>query len=49
MTRCKKVRYRDRIAATLALAKAGRSEKPKRQECRAYRCPDCKGWHLTSH
>lgn len=46
---CSKVRYRDRIAALLALASTGRSDKAKRQERRAYRCPDCKGWHLTSH
>lgn len=47
---CGKVRYRDRIAAQLALATIGRvdsSRRPK-SERRPYRCPLCKGWHLTS-
>lgn len=48
---CSKVRYRDRIAALLALASAqskASSGRPK-HERRAYYCPKCKGWHLTSH
>lgn len=48
--RCGKVRYRDRIAALLALASAQHADGSKRPkvEARAYRCPDCRGWHLTS-
>jgi hypothetical protein len=50
MARCSKRRYRDRIAALLALASVQRkdgSRRPKTEQ-RAYRCPDCHGWHLTS-
>jgi hypothetical protein len=44
------VRYRDRIAALMALATIVHQDKVKRpkQEARAYFCPDCRGWHLTS-
>lgn len=45
---CSKVRYRDRIAALLALAKLEHDDKPGHDERRAYRCPKCRGWHLTS-
>lgn len=50
MTRCPsgKVRYRDDIGAKLALAQLRRLDGPKHLERRAYRCPKCKGWHLTS-
>lgn len=47
---CRKRRYRDRVAAQLTLAQiaaAGAASRPK-TEARAYRCPTCKGWHLTS-
>lgn len=48
---CTKRRYRDRIAALLALASTqsttGATRRAK-DERRIYRCPDCKGWHLTS-
>lgn len=50
MTVCRKVRYRDRIAALLAMSNTQRvdgSHRPK-IETRAYRCPHCFGWHLTS-
>lgn len=48
--RCAKHRYRDRIAALLALASTGRTKHERRPkyEKRAYRCPTCHGWHLTS-
>lgn len=46
--RCVKVRYRDEIAAQLALARLRREDKPGHTEKRAYRCPMCAGWHLTS-
>lgn len=50
MTLCRKVRYRDRIAAHLALANVQHADKATRPnvEARAYRCPTCRGWHLTS-
>lgn len=49
MTFCKeKVRYRDRIAALMSLATLRRQDKAGHAETRAYRCPHCHGWHLTS-
>lgn len=50
MTKCSKQRFRDEIAAKLALAEIQRKGKGSREktEQRAYRCPDCRGWHLTS-
>jgi hypothetical protein len=32
----------------MALADASHSTKSGREESRAYRCPECRGWHLTS-
>lgn len=43
-----KVRYRDQIGAKFALAVINRRGGKKRREQRAYRCPTCNGWHLTS-
>jgi hypothetical protein len=40
-----KIRYRDELAARIALAKLQRADRGQR---RAYRCPPCRGWHLTS-
>lgn len=55
--KCKtgKVRYRDELTAKVVLVscraraalRRGRSGQ-KRHEGRAYRCPFCYGWHLTS-
>lgn len=44
-----KIRYRDRIAALIALESTRRRghRRPK-NEVRAYRCRHCAGWHLTS-
>lgn len=42
------MRYYDKLDALIALAKLRRQDKPGHTECRAYRCPKCKGWHLTS-
>lgn len=42
-----KFRYRDRIAALLALGRIDNVD-PGRRESRVYRCPQCRGWHLTS-
>ena len=51
-----KSRWPDKQAAIAVLhqAKASRTRseesgtKTKRQECRAYKCPFCAGWHTTS-
>lgn len=44
-----KVRFRDRIGALMALNGRGRGDHRRdKTEARAYRCPDCHGWHLTS-
>lgn len=49
---CAKVRYRTEIDAKIALSNtaytAAQRSDEKRQESRTYRCPRCKGWHLTS-
>ena len=48
--RTRKIRYSDRIAALLALSTAQTQDDPTRPkvEARAYKCPSCHGWHLTS-
>lgn len=45
-----KIRYRDRVGALLALANISYQDKPGRavREQRPYRCPSCRGFHLTS-
>lgn len=52
MARCPtgKRRYRDSIGARLALATIRQRDSAHRPktERRAYRCPDCNGWHLTA-
>jgi hypothetical protein len=50
MTKCFKIRYRDEIAAKLALASIRHQDGSGRSktEQRAYRCPQCRGWHLTA-
>jgi len=46
---CRKIRYRDEIAAKLALLKTARKDQRRQKtEKRAYHCPKCRGWHLTS-
>ncbi|MFJ6239814.1 hypothetical protein ACIQH0_37810 [Streptomyces griseus] len=40
-----KRRYRNRLDARIALANTRRRD---RGEKRAYQCPGCHGWHLTS-
>lgn len=52
--KCTKRRYRTELDAKIALASTarkaatGRKQHDNRDECRTYRCPVCKGWHLTS-
>lgn len=48
--KCRKVGYRDEIAAKLALASTRHSDGSHRAklERRAYRCHVCYAWHLTS-
>jgi hypothetical protein len=45
-----KFRYRDAIAARMALATVRHQDKSYRPklERSAYRCPSCAGWHLTA-
>lgn len=45
-----KIRYRDALAAKLALASTSRVDSSRRPktERRYYRCGRCNGWHLTS-
>lgn len=47
---CKKRKYRDEITAKIALSKVRSQDKSWRSklECRAYKCPSCHKWHLTS-
>ena len=47
---CYKVRYPTRLRALIVLAKIRRQSDSSdgKLPCRAYPCPDCKGWHLTS-
>jgi hypothetical protein len=50
------VRFPDSRAAVAALHRAKNTQRfaeldstpTRRRECRHYRCPECKGWHLTS-
>lgn len=48
--KCRKRRYRDRIAAEFALSNIRHRDSAGRekQEQRSYQCPRCRGWHLTS-
>lgn len=48
MNKCKKIRYKDKIAAMLALAKCNRAKKGRRQERAIYYCRPCRSFHLTS-
>lgn len=46
---CVKRRFRDEIAAKLALARIEKgADVREKAPRRAYRCPACHGWHLTS-
>lgn len=50
-TVCAKRRFRDQLGAEIVLASIAQRERKRRtasEERRAYLCPRCKGWHLTS-
>ena len=44
-TKVTKVRFKDRLACLMVLARRQHADKGER---RCYLCPHCKGWHLTS-
>ena len=44
-----KTRFRDHTSAATALAVAERRSTRAVVPVRAYECPTCQGWHLTSH
>jgi hypothetical protein len=51
MSRCAKKRYSDKGTAFLALDTIQRKwdgAAVQKVEQRAYKCPQCRGWHLTS-
>jgi hypothetical protein len=43
-----KIRYRDRAGALTALSRIAWRDRHPHVETRAYHCPACNGWHLTS-
>ena len=46
---CKKVRFSDEVSAERYIIILNRTEKKRRvTPVRAYLCPDCLSWHLTS-
>lgn len=45
---CIKWRYRDQAGALVELAAIARLDQAWKKPQRAYRCPYCQGWHLTS-
>lgn len=46
---CKKRKYRDHIAAKLALTSTGKKDQRRtKNEIRYYKCNICKYYHLTS-
>lgn len=47
---CIKKQYRDEVAAkfTIAMIRTKKHTRRPKEEVRAYRCPNCKKWHITS-
>lgn len=44
-----KAAFRDRIAALMFMAHSARTDSTHGKDlARAYRCPECRKWHLTS-
>lgn len=50
MSKCRKVRYATRLGAMLAMSRISSADKRSltKHEQRIYRCPHCRGFHLTS-
>ncbi len=50
MGKCAKRRFRSEVDALIVLARIQAADSPRREktERRAYPCPKCCGWHLTS-
>jgi hypothetical protein len=48
VTRCRKVCYRTRLDAKMALARTYQSDSPRRNEARVYWCQQHRAYHLTS-
>ncbi|WP_143549021.1 hypothetical protein [Rhodococcus sp. ACS1] len=50
ISRCNKAYFEDEIGARLTLAMIHRKDGSRREklETRAYNCPNCGGYHLTS-
>ena len=46
--KCGKTRFRDEISAKIAMSKIAVKSTELKIPTRAYRCPLCSGWHLTS-
>ena len=47
--KCKKRKYRDEIAAKLAMASTALKDQRRiKNEIRTYKCYKCRGYHLTS-
>lgn len=46
--KCGKTRFRDEIAAKIAMSKIQVKSTEIKVPTRAYRCHLCSGWHLTS-
>jgi hypothetical protein len=44
----RKMLYRDKLAAMMALASIQKTDRPTAKEVRCYECPVGRGWHLTS-
>jgi hypothetical protein len=45
--KCKKITYKDKLSAMIALANCLSIHNKKRMETRYYWCKECKGYHLT--
>jgi hypothetical protein len=48
VSRCRKVPYRTKLDAKIALSRTYLSQKSKREERRIYWCQEHKAYHLTS-
>lgn len=46
--KAKKTRYRDDLEAKIAISRLSNTSQRDTIPHRTYRCPFCKGWHLTS-